>query len=124
MQESSVVHLIDHDDVSFRLIVHSGLGNAQDQHFFIGGQPRPSSTSAGTSTLASMRWVKNGQALVLTSVDAASGDEMTVSRHLTSGGAVMVQHYRARCARTGETAEAVSIFRRMLGRADTASDRR
>lgn len=118
MQSSSVVHLIDHDDVSFRLVVHSddaGSGSSsQDQQFFIGGQPRPNpNSSAATSTLSNMRWDKNNQALVLTSVDAASGDEITVSRHLASQGTVMVQHYRARCAKSGETAEAVTIFRRM-----------
>lgn len=117
MQASSVVHLIDHDDVSFRLVVHSDSGNTQDQNFFIGGQPRPSAgASPASSTLANMRWANNGQALVLTSVDAATGDEMTVSRHLASEGNVMVQHYRARCARTGESAEAVTIFRRMARR--------
>lgn len=114
MQASSVVHLIDHDDVSFRLVVHSDSGNTQDQHFFIGGQPRPN--SASTSTLANMRWAKNGQALVLTSVDAATGDEMTVTRQLASQGTIMVQQYRARRARTGETAEAITIFRRMVRR--------
>lgn len=125
IQASSVVHLIDHDDTSFRLVVHSDSGNTQDQHFFIGGQPRPISGTVGgannsnSSTLASMRWANNGQALVLTSVDAASGDEMTVSRHLASQESVMVQHYRARCARTGETAEAVTIFRRMARRSDS-----
>lgn len=115
MQASSVVHLIDHDDVTFRLTVHSDSGNTQDQQFFIGGQPRPNPASSNaTSTLANMRWASNGRALVLTSVDAASGDEMTVSRHLAYEGTVMVQHYRARCASTGETAEAVTIFRRMV----------
>lgn len=116
MQASCVVHLIDHDDVSFRLVVHSDSGNTQDQFFSIGGQPRPNTN--GTSTLANMRWTPNGQALVLTSVDAASGDEMTVSRHLASEGNVMVQHYRARRAKTGKTAEAITIFRKMVRRRD------
>ncbi|CBJ32970.1 expressed unknown protein [Ectocarpus siliculosus] len=115
MQSSSVVHLIDHDANSFRLVVHSDSGNTQDQHFFIGGQPRPSPTNApSTATLSNMRWTKNGQGLVLTSVDAATGDEMTVSRHLAAQGSVIVQHYAARRAKTGETAEAVTIFRRMV----------
>lgn len=119
MQSSSVVHLIDHDEVSFRLVVHSddtGTSSTpiQDQQFFIGGQPRPNPNSSNaTSTLSNMRWDKNNQALVLKSVDAASGDEMTVSRHLASQGTIMVQHYRARSARSGDTAEAVTIFRRM-----------
>ncbi|CAN0034744.1 unnamed protein product [Sphacelaria rigidula] len=123
MQASSVVHLIDHDDTSFRLIVHSDSGNTQDQHFIIGGQPRPNanhstpttaSQTTSSATLASMRWAKNGQALVLTSIDAASGDEMTVTRQLTAGGSIMVQHYRARRVVSGETAQAVTIFRRMV----------
>lgn len=119
MQSSSVVHLIDHDAHSFRLVVHSDSGNPQDQHFFIGGQPRPTNPSSATNppptaTLSNMRWTKNGQALVLTSVDAATGDEMTVSRHLAAQGSVIVQHYAARRAKTGETAEAVTIFRRMV----------
>lgn len=112
MQASTVVHLIDHDDTSFRLVVHSDSGNTQDQNFCIGDHPRPKSSSA--STVANMCWTKNGQALVLTSVDAASGDEMTVSRHLASDGNIMVQHYQARRAETGETARAVTIFRRMV----------
>lgn len=119
MQSSSVVHVIDHDDISFRLVVHSddaGTSSTtiQDQQFFIGGQPRPNPNSSNaTSTLSNMRWDKNNQALVLKSVDAASGDEMTVSRHLASQGTIMVQHYRARSAQSGDTAEAVTIFRRM-----------
>lgn len=128
MQASSVVHLIDHDETSFRLIVHSDSGSTQDQHFFIGGQslPKPNSNTsdgtpnqAGSTTVANMRWAKNGQSLVLTSVDAATGDEMTVTRQLVSGGLVMVQHYRACRAQTGETAEAVTIFRRMVRRKGT-----
>lgn len=129
MQSSSVVHLIDHDATSFRLVVHSDSGHTQDQHFFIGGQPRPSPTTPTTNntssssptptakptvTLSHMRWEKNGQALVLSSIDAATGDEMKVSRHLASQGTVIVQHYTARRAKTGETAEAISIFRKMV----------
>ena len=121
MQSSSVVHLIDHDTTSFHLIVHSDSGNTQDQHFFIGGQPRPNptasnspSSSSPTATLSNMRWEKNGQALVLSSIDAATGDEMKVSRHLASNGTVIVQHYTARRAKTGETAEAITIFRKMV----------
>lgn len=126
MQSSSVVHLIDHDATSFRLIVHSDSGNTQDQHFFIGGQPRPnptttsnntsssSSPSAAAATLSSMRWEKNGHSLALSSIDAATGDEMRVSRHLASQGTVIVQHYTARRAKTGETAEAITIFRKMV----------
>lgn len=125
MQSSSVVHLIDHDATSFHLIVHSDSGNTQDQHFFIGGQPRPnplpassadpsSSSPSPTATLSNMRWEKNGQALVLSSIDAATGDEMKVSRHLASNGTVIVQHYTARRAKTGETAEAITIFRKMV----------
>lgn len=123
MLSSSVVHLIDHDATSFHLIVHSDSGRTQDQHFFIGGQPRPnptaststsSSSSPATATLSNMRWEKNGQALVLSSIDAATGDEMKVSRHLASNGTVIVQHYTARRAKTGETAEAITIFRKMV----------
>lgn len=125
MNSSSVVHFIDHDANSFRLVVHSDTGGAQDQHFFIGGQPRPNagastSTSASTTktrttagTLSNMRWAKNGEALVLSTLDAATGNEMTVSRHLANEGTVIVQHYTARRAKTGETAEAITIFRRM-----------
>lgn len=124
MNSSSVVHLIDHDAHSFRLVVHSDTGGTQDQHFFIGGQPRPtaaaatttSTTSASSSsagTLSNMRWSKNGEALVLSTLDAATGNEMTVSRHLACEGTVIVQHYTARRAKTGETAEAITIFRRM-----------
>ncbi|CAM9956940.1 unnamed protein product [Scytosiphon promiscuus] len=123
MQSSSVVHLIDHDATSFRLVVHSDNGSTQEQHFFIGGQPRPNPTpstggvrapTVATTTLSNMRWTKKGQALVLTSMDAATGDEMTVSRHLASKGTVIVQHYTARRAKTGETAEAITIFRKMV----------
>lgn len=122
MQSSSVVHLIDQDATSFHLIVHSDSGSTQDQHFFIGGQPRPnptacsssSSSPPATATLSNMRWEKNGQALVLSSIDAATGDEMKVSRHLASNGTVIVQHYTARRAKTGETAEAITIFRKMV----------
>eukprot|EP00903_Cladosiphon_okamuranus_P018914 g17396.t1 len=119
MQSSSVVHLIDHDATSFHLIVHSDSGNTQDQHFFIGGQPRPNptgstSSSSSPATLSNMRWEKKGQALVLSSIDAATGDEMKVSRHLASNGTVIVQHYTARRAKTGETAEAITIFRKMV----------
>lgn len=122
MHSASVVHLIDHDETSFRLIVHSDSGNTQDQHFVIDGQPRPNmaATSASSSTVANMRWTKNGQALVLTSVDPVTGDEMTVSRHLASQGSVMVQHYRARRAQTGRSAEAVTIFTRMVRRRHAA----
>lgn len=122
MQSSSVVHLIDHDATSFHLVVHSDSGNTQDQHFFIGGQPRPNPAAAATAaatcasaaTLSNMRWEKNGQALVLSSIDAATGDEMKVSRHLASNGTVIVQHYTARRAKTGEMAEAITIFRKMV----------
>lgn len=124
MQSSSVVHLIDHDATSFRLVVHSDSGSTQDQHFFIGGQPRPNtSASASASTmLSNMRWAKNGQALVLSSIDAATGDEMTVSRHLASQGSVLVQHYTARRAKTGETAEAITIFRKVVRAGGAGSD--
>lgn len=126
MQSSSVVHLITHDATSFHLVVHADSGNTQDQHFFIGGQPRPHPTTSDSSssttnppssspaTLSNMRWEKNGQALVLSSIDPATGDEMKVSRHLASQGTVIVQHYTARRAKTGETAEAITIFRKMV----------
>lgn len=122
MQASSVVHVIEHDELSFRLAVESGCGKTQNQHLFIGARPRPPSRSAGyslnstagESTLASMRWAANGRALILTSVDAATGDEMVVSRHLTAANNIMVQRYCARRASTGEIAEAMTIFRRMV----------
>ncbi|CAM9541323.1 unnamed protein product, partial [Hapterophycus canaliculatus] len=53
MQSSSVVHLIDHDATSFRLVVHSDNGSTQEQYFFIGGQPRPNSAPTPTRTPAS-----------------------------------------------------------------------
>lgn len=114
MQASSVLHLIDHDDSAFRLMVYSNSGHNQDQHFNIGGQLEPNDKNS--ATIANMRWTKNGQALVLTSVDAATGDEMVVSRHLAFKGSTMVQHYRARRASTGESAEAVTIFHRVVRR--------
>lgn len=123
MQASSVMHLIEHDDVSFHLVVHSHSGKTQDQHFFIGGQPRPTSDptidNGSLTILANMRWASNGKVLVLTNVDPATGDEMTVSRRLGSKGGLMVQHYKARCARSGQTAEAVTIFRKVVLPSDT-----
>ncbi|CAN0089391.1 unnamed protein product [Pylaiella littoralis] len=128
MNSSSVVHFIDHDANSFRLVVQSDIGSIQEQHFFIGGQPRPTAAAGSTTTttttrpsatnaggtLSSMRWAKNGEALELSTLDAATGNEMTVSRHLASQGTVIVQHYTARRAKTGETAEAITIFRRLV----------
>ncbi|CAM9804831.1 unnamed protein product [Discosporangium mesarthrocarpum] len=102
--------MIEHDDFSFHLCINSDQGK-KEQRFQIGAEPI---VVPDTNVMAYLTWERNGTALVVNSTDCLSRDEVSVSRQLTDGGNTLVQHYRATKGSTGEVAEALSIFRRMV----------
>lgn len=109
------IHIIDHDDDYFRLIVKNGLVKV-DKHYIIGDVA--TNEAAGTTTYkVALEWGVGSasgkkESLVLTSVSEKDGTEITSIRTLEDNGETLVQLQIIRKPATGEEARAKHVFKR------------
>ncbi|CAM9233056.1 unnamed protein product [Chrysoparadoxa australica] len=110
------IHIVDHDDCYFRLIVKNGLVKA-DTHYIIGDEAKE---KAGRHEYTvSLDWgvgsassTGEADALVLSSFSETAGTEMIASRSL-EGSDTLILHQVVRKPASGEEARCKHVFRRI-----------